>query len=82
MVSLPPGLGYWLAAGLGRIVGDVVLTRDEIRGLMAGLLAVDSPPTGMTRLTDWVRQHAGTVGQRYANELARRRDRRQGYGRA
>jgi uncharacterized protein YbjT (DUF2867 family) len=79
MLSLPPWLGYLVAAVLGKILGDVVVTRDEIEGLMAGLLCVDSPPTGATKLTDWVRQHADTVGRRYASELARRRDRRQAY---
>jgi len=79
MLSLPPWLGYLAAAVLGKILGDVVVTRDEIEGLMAGLLYADSPPTGETKLTDWVRQHADTVGRRYASELARRRDRRQAY---
>jgi NADH dehydrogenase len=65
---------------LGYFVGDVVVTREEIQGLMAGLLAVDSPPRGTTRLTDWARQNASTLGRRYASELARRTDRRAEYG--
>jgi len=64
---------------LGRLVGDVVITREEIAGLMAGLLCTDSPPAGSTRLTDWARAHADTLGRRYAGELARRRDRRTAY---
>ena len=36
-------------------------------------------PAGTIRLSDWVRAHADTLGRRYANELARRRDRRQAY---
>jgi NADH dehydrogenase len=58
---------------MGLLVRDVVITRDEIRGLMAGLLHVDSDPTGTTRLTDWAREHAEEFGIRYAAELARRR---------
>jgi NADH dehydrogenase len=61
------------------VLGDVVVTREEIAGLMAGLLSVDGPATGQTRLSDWVRQHADTLGRRYASELARRRDRRRAY---
>jgi hypothetical protein len=57
----------------------VILTREEIDGLMAGLLFTGSPPTGETRLTDWVREHADSLGIRYASELARRRDRRKSY---
>lgn len=47
---------------------------------MAGLLAVDTPPTGQTRLTAWAQAHADTLGRHYANEMARRRDRLTAYG--
>ncbi len=72
IISLPPWLGWlggWL---LGRLVGDVVVTREEISGLMAELLYVDSPPTGSTRLTDWAGENAAILGKKYASELARR----------
>ena len=75
VVSLPPTVGYLFAAAVGTLVGDVVITRQEINGLMAGLLSVDSPPAGTTRLTDWAREHAESLGRCYASELARRRDR-------
>ncbi len=80
IVSVPPWLGYIASWLLGRVVGDVVVTRDEIRGLMAGLLCVDSPPRGSTALSQWVAAHAGTVGRRYSSELARRKDRGSAYG--
>ena len=57
------------------VTGDVTITREEIGGLMAGLLATGSPPAGPTRLTDWAREHRDSLGVRYASELARRRDR-------
>jgi NADH dehydrogenase len=69
-------LGAWL---VGKVMGDVMLTRDEVRGLMAGLLATDSPPAGRTRLSDWAREHADTLGMCYASELAHRRDRTKAY---
>lgn len=72
VISVPPGVGYAVGAVIGWLQGDVLLTRAEIAGLMAGLLAVDAPPTGTTHLTDWVRDHAATLGQHYASELARR----------
>ena len=81
MVSVPPWLGYWIAAVLGRILGDVIVTREEIEGLMTGLLCVDTPPVGATKLTEWVTEHAATLGNRYANELARRQDRHRAYRR-
>ena len=79
IIGVPPAVGYWFATALGFLVGDVVITREEIRGLMAGLLCVDSPPAGETRLTDWAEEHAELLGRRYASELARRRDRVRGY---
>jgi len=81
IVSVPPALGYATAAVLGLLVRDVVLTRDEIAGLMADLLATDSPPAGTTRLTDWARAHADRLGRRYASELERRRNRQDSYDR-
>jgi NADH dehydrogenase len=75
IVPVPPPLGWLAAAILGLLVRDVMLTRDEIAGLMAGLLATDSPPAGTTRLTDWARSHANELGRHYASELARRRNR-------
>jgi NADH dehydrogenase len=60
-------------------MGDVMITREEIKGLMAGLLCVDALPAGDTRLSDWAREHADHLGVRYASELARRRNRTESY---
>jgi uncharacterized protein YbjT (DUF2867 family) len=79
IVSVPPVFGYWVGSLLGRLVGDVLITRDEVEGLMADLLHTNSPPAGTIRLTDWARQHADELGRQYASELARRRDRQQAY---
>jgi nucleoside-diphosphate-sugar epimerase len=79
IVSIPPSLGLFMAKAVGLVVNDVVLTRDEIRGLMDGRLFVDQLPTGPTRLTDWISEYAGTLGKRYTNELRRRKDRTQLY---
>lgn len=80
ILRVPPRIGYWFASLLGVWKRDVVITREEIDGLMAGLLYVDSPPAGETRLTDWAKEHADTLGRRYASELARRRNRHDAYG--
>ena len=79
IVSVPPTFGYMAGWFLGKLVGDVMITREEVRGLMAGLLCTDSAPAGDTRLTEWTKQHADTLGTRYASELARRRDRSKSY---
>jgi len=80
IISIPPTLGWLGGAIIGKIVGDVVITRDEIDGLMSGLLATGSPPSGATKLSEWVAENAETVGRKYASELARRRDRGSSYG--
>ena len=77
--QVPPSLGYIAGWMLGKYVGDVLITREEIDGLMADLLYVDSPPAGNTRLTDWMEEHADTLGRQYTSELARRVDRTSQY---
>ena len=72
IVPVPPLVGYWVGRVVGLLTGDVTITRQEIRGLMAGLLCTNSPPAGTTKLTEWARDHAATLGVRYASELARR----------
>ena len=73
VIHITPGLGYVASRIIGRCVHDIFITREEIRGLMAGLLDVDGPPTGAIRLSGWCGEHAGQLGMRYASELARRR---------
>ncbi|MDH3292642.1 MAG: NAD(P)H-binding protein [Gemmatimonadota bacterium] len=73
VLSVPPGLGYWVGRALGALKGDVVITREEIQGLMEGRLYVDAAPAGATALTRWVAEHRATLGVHYASELARRR---------
>lgn len=72
ILSVPPAVGYAAGWLMGRILGDVTITRDEIEGLMANRLVVDAPPIGTTALTTWAAQHADELGRRYASELARR----------
>ena len=73
IVSVPPSFWYIVGVIISRLVKDIFITREEIAGLMNELLYVDSPPVGKTRLTDWVKKHADSLGKNYASELARRR---------
>ncbi len=79
IVSMPPFLVYAGGAIIGKVVGDVMITRAEIEGLMADLLYVDAPPAGKTSLTEWTTEHAGELGVRYSSELARRINRDESY---
>ena len=71
IVHMPPSVALWLSRLVGIAVQDVVLTRDEVKGLMAGLLVSKSAPTGRTRLSEWLGRHAHPLGRRYASELNR-----------
>jgi len=71
ILHLPPGLALKAAQFISLFVGDVVLTPEEVDGLMAGLLVSKEPPRCPTRLGDWLAENRETVGARYASELAR-----------
>jgi uncharacterized protein YbjT (DUF2867 family) len=79
ILPVPPHVGYLVGKVIGRVVGDVMLTWAEVQGLMSERLYVDAPPAGTTRLSDWAREHAATLGVQYTSELARRKDRRARY---
>lgn len=70
---VPPSLGYIVAKTIGLIQNDEFVTREEITSLMQNRLYVDTPPVGITRLTDWATANASQLGRTYANELSRRR---------
>ena len=78
-IRVSPMVGWLATRALGPWLGDVILTREEIAGLMRGLLASDARPTGSIRLTDWAHEHRSELGRRYASELARRLDRTSSY---
>ena len=72
IISVPPALGYLVSRLLNPVVKDVIITREEIEGLMRSLLDSDAPAAGSTRLTDWARNNHAILGRRYASEVARR----------
>ncbi|MEZ0396083.1 MAG: NAD(P)H-binding protein [Anaerolineales bacterium] len=71
IIHLPPRLALTAAQVISLFVRDVVLTPEEVDGLMAGLLVSSEPPRCQTHLADWLRENRQTVGARYASELAR-----------
>lgn len=72
IIPMPPLLGLAVSKLLNPLVGDVVITRQEITGLMRGLLDSPTPDAGPTRLTEWATQHKDQLGRRYASEVGRR----------
>jgi NADH dehydrogenase len=79
IISLSPRMGYLASRLMSLFMDDVVITKEEIEGLMADLLYVDAPPAGGTSLREWAVRHSDSLGKHYSNELDRRRDRQVAY---
>lgn len=79
VVSVPPAIGYLAGWIIGKMMNDVMITKEEIKGLMANLLYVESPPAGSTKLSAWAEKHSAALGLQYTSELARRVDRKSEY---
>jgi hypothetical protein len=71
VVPMPAPVVLLAARLLGLIVRDVVLRPDEIIELTSSFLTSDAPPLGTTRVTDWIVEHASSLGRRWSSELAR-----------
>jgi uncharacterized protein YbjT (DUF2867 family) len=55
----------------GLFLRDVVVTRDELEALRAGLLVSVDPPLGSDRFDDWLETHGPQLGRSYTSELRR-----------
>ncbi|HLE99380.1 MAG TPA: NAD(P)H-binding protein [Gaiellaceae bacterium] len=55
----------------GLFLRDVVVTRDELEALGAGLLVSNELPLGTERFDEWVAENGHDLGRRYTSELAR-----------
>jgi len=79
IIGIPPLLGYCVSKLLNPFLKDVIITREEIKGLMRGLLDSDKPATGTIKLTEWANEHRETLGRKYSSEVGRRVDRQRAY---
>lgn len=71
LVHVPPAIGIALGQLIGLAVGDIVLTRDELQGLMESLLTSDQTPNGPTRFSSWLDSNKNDLGTAYSSELGR-----------
>ena len=69
LVPVPPRLALLAAQFISLFVRDVVLTPEEVDGLMAGLLVSKEPPRGKIHLADWLEKNKDRVGAEYASEI-------------
>lgn len=71
ILHFAPGLALMAARFISIFVNDVLLTREEVDGLMSNLLISPEPPRTQTHLADWLAENKKTVGTVYASELQR-----------
>jgi len=71
LVSVPPQLALFAAQFLSLFVQDVILTPEEVDGLMGNLLVSKEPARARTAFKDWLNTNQKTVGMKYASELNR-----------
>jgi NADH dehydrogenase len=71
LIPLPPRLALLAAQTLSLFVQDVMLTPEEVDGLMANLLISKEAPRCKTSLKDWLAENKNSVGKEYASEITR-----------
>jgi uncharacterized protein YbjT (DUF2867 family) len=71
LMFMSPGTFILSGRLIGLLMRDVVLTREEVEGLMEELLVSHETPRGNQRLDDWLLANANTLGAQYASELSR-----------
>lgn len=70
-VRTPPAIGILLGKLIGLFLKDVLLTKDELRGLMEEKLTSDQEPNGKTKFSEWLHDNRHLIGSRYTSELNR-----------
>jgi uncharacterized protein YbjT (DUF2867 family) len=71
-VSLPPPAIVAAMGPIGRMLGDTVLTPEEMRGLQQDRLVSRGTPLGTTSVFDWLASNASRFGHTYMNDTRRR----------
>lgn len=71
LISVPPRLALLATQFLSLFVSDVILTPEEVKGLMTNLLVSKQPALGKTAFKDWLQTNKSTVGKQYASEIQR-----------
>lgn len=71
IMRVSPSLGIFCGHLLSLFLRDVLLTRNELKGLMDEMLTSEQTPNGATRFSDWLEKNKLTVGGFYSSEVAR-----------
>lgn len=71
IVKVNSKAALFLSKVMGYFLKDVVITSDELEGLMNNLLVSSQQPTGKKRFGEWLNENSDILGVQYASELKR-----------
>jgi nucleoside-diphosphate-sugar epimerase len=71
LLRTPLSVALWLAEQLNAILGEPIITRDEIGALLDNLLYSQSNPIGNTSLKKWLFENGEEIGREFASEIKR-----------
>jgi NADH dehydrogenase len=71
IIHVPAAIVPPVSALLGKMLHDVLLTRDELLAMMDGLADTTGEATGEMAISHWLRDHGAELGLEYANEITR-----------
>lgn len=71
MIKVAPSVGILAGQFISLFLRDVLLTRNELKGLMDEMLTSNQDPNGPTKFSDWLEDNKMTVGIRYSSEVGR-----------
>ena len=71
LISAPPRLALFASQFLSLFLDDVLLTPEEVDGLMANLLVSHAPARGKRKFSEWLDENKNVIGRKYASEIAK-----------
>ncbi|MFN8427929.1 MAG: NAD(P)H-binding protein [Anaerolineales bacterium] len=71
VVSAPPRLALLASQFLSLFLNDVLLTPEEVDGLMGNLLVSHEPARGKIKFSEWLEGNKNALGKKYASEIAK-----------
>lgn len=70
-LNVPPAAGIVSGKIIGFFLGDVLLTKNELKGLMQEKLTSEQAPNGTAQFSDWLKKNYSILGSNYSSEIAR-----------
>lgn len=71
LVHMPVPIALVLAKLVSLVLGDIMLTKDELTAFMEERIMTGLPALGKSRFSEWAQAHKETLGKHYVNELKR-----------